>query len=309
MRAISRTSLVALSLLAFAVPANAAPASDTFERELTVPDAVTLDVRTGSGSIKIRSGSGREASIVGHVKVNKRWFLGNAADAKEILQAIQENPPVELDDGRLRVGYFKDRGLERRVSVSYEIVVPADTVVIASTGSGSVAVNDIAASVEAESGSGRLRLDNIGGAVSAETGSGSIRAEQVAGGFRGSSGSGSIFLSQVAPGDVQASSGSGSIELQGVAGALKAKSGSGRIRVDGSQEGDWVIDTGSGSVRVTLPADAAFSIDAESNSGSISVDHPLMVEGKISKKHIRGAVRGGGPLLKVDTGSGSIKVN
>ena len=59
---------------------------------------------------------------------------------------------------------------------------------------------------------------------------------------------------------------------------------------------------------VRLPGDAAFALDAESRSGGITVDHPLTVQGKISKRHIRGEVRGGGPLLRIDTGSGSIRV-
>ena len=74
-------------------------------------------------------------------------------------------------------------------------------------------------------------------------------------------------------------------------------------------EGDWDLETGSGSIRVTLPEDAAFDIDAESNSGGIDIDHPVTVQGRISKRHITGNVRGGGPLLKIDTGSGGVSVN
>ena len=154
-----------------------------------------------------------------------------------------------------------------------------------------------------------MRLENITGSTKAHTGSGSIRAEGVAGTFNGESGSGSIYLEQTAPGDVVVSTGSGSSNLKGITGSVRASSGSGRITVDGRQEGDWKLDTGSGSVRVSLPEDAAFELDAESNSGGIDIDHPLTVEGRISKRHITGTVRGGGPLLRIDTGSGRIRVN
>jgi DUF4097 and DUF4098 domain-containing protein YvlB len=107
---------------------------------------------------------------------------------------------------------------------------------------------------------------------------------------------------------VKVTTGSGSIELVGIAGALKAGTGSGKITVDGRQDGDWKLGTGSGSISVRLPGDAAFILDAESRSGGITIDHPLMVEGKISNRHIRGEVRGGGPLLKIDTGSGRVLV-
>jgi DUF4097 and DUF4098 domain-containing protein YvlB len=240
--------------------------------------------------------------------VQRSSFWRRVSNAEEIIQQVIDNPPIEVSDGLVRVGRFEDRSLGKRVSISYKIVVPADSEVLASTGSGSISVNDIAARVDVGSGSGRLKLANIGGSVEASAGSGSIRAEKVAGGFNASTGSGSIYLSQTAPGDVSVSTGSGSTELTGIAGSLKAKAGSGRITVDGRQEGDWRIDSGSGSIRVSLPGDAAFVLDAESNSGGIVVDHPVTIQGKASKKHIRGDVRGGGPLLKIDTGSGGIRV-
>lgn len=297
--------IIALSLLV--LPALALAADGTFEERLSVPAGTMLEVGTGSGSIDITSGPGRDVVVIGKVRVNRESFW-NRGDADEILQQVLDNPPVELSGERLIVGHFKDRGIGRRVSVSYEIVVPADTSVDAKAGSGSVSVRDIAAPVVVGSGSGRLKVENIGGPVKAKAGSGSIRAEGVAGEFKGSTGSGGIFMSQTSPGDVKASSGSGSIELVGVVGALKANAGSGRIEVDGRQEGDWTIGSGSGSITVRLPDDAAFNLDAESNSGGITLEHPLMVQGKISKRHIRGEVRGGGPLLRVDTGSGGITI-
>jgi hypothetical protein len=307
MKATSKLQILILSLLL--LPALAAAAdNNTFEETLTVPEGTMLEVDTGSGSIEISAGPGREVTVIGKVKVNRKSFWRRAVDKEEILAYLLENPPVELEGDRLSVGRIKDRDIRKRVSISYVIVVPADTNVEADTGSGSISVADVAAPVEVSAGSGSLTLDNIGGPVHATSGSGRIRAEQVAGEFRGKTGSGSIYLSQAAPGNVTVSTGSGSIELTGVNGAMAARAGSGSITVDGYQQGDWDLDTGSGSITVRLPGDAAFALDAESRSGGITVDHPLTVQGKISKRHIRGEVRGGGPLLRIDTGSGSIRV-
>ena len=307
MKATSKLQILILSLLL--LPALAAAAeNDTFEETLTVPEGTMLEVDTGSGSIEVSAGPGRDVTVIGKIKVNRKSFWRRAVDKEEILAYVVENPPVELEGDRLTVGHIKDRSIRKRVSISYVIVVPADTSVDADTGSGSISVTDIAAPVEVSAGSGRLTLQNIGGPVRAKSGSGSIRAEQVAGEFRGKTGSGSISLSQTAPGDVTVSTGSGSTELTGIDGALRASAGSGSIKVEGRQQGDWDLGTGSGSITVRLPDDAAFVLDAESRSGGITVDHPLMVQGKISKRHIRGEVRGGGPLLKADTGSGRIRV-
>lgn len=300
-------------LLALLVPmlySTEALAADTFEETLTAPGAITLDVSTGSGSIDVTSGPGREISVIGKVKIQKKgWLFRRApADADEIIQAVLDNPPVELDGDVLVIGKFEDRSLRRVVSISYEIVVPADTTVVANSGSGSISIIDIAAPTRAGTGSGSLKLENIGGEVLAKTGSGRIVADGIAGAFEGRTGSGGIRLTQVAPGDVTVSTGSGGIKLDGIVGALSASAGSGGIKVQGHQEGDWKLNSGSGSITVRLPADANFDLEAESRSGGVRLAEHFSVDGKVSKKRVDGAVNGGGPELRVDTGSGSISI-
>ena len=307
-KTITRMLLVSVLLIPGFAIADFFGKAGSFEERLMLDGPVVLSVDTGSGSIDVRAGSGAEAIIKGEVRVRKRKFFGKAADATEILAQVEANPPIELDDDRLNVGHFEDRSLAKRVSISYEIVVPADTEVIADTGSGSITIINIAAPVNADTGSGSIKLENVGGPVRADTGSGSIHADGVAGAFHADTGSGSVYLMQTAPGDVTVDTGSGSSELLGVVGSLDADSGSGRIVVQGRQEGRWRLDTGSGSIRIDLPDDAAFDLNAESRSGGITIEHPLTMEGKISKKHVEGEVRGGGHLLEIDTGSGSIRV-
>lgn len=298
-----------LLLVILALPGLAMAADGTFEETVALGGQILLDVDTGSGSIEVSAGSGGEALIIGRINVNKRGFFGKPANADEIVEQVIDSPPISLSDGRLRVGYFEDRSLGKKVSISYEIVVPADTEVVADTGSGSVQVVDIAAPVNADTGSGSIELRNIGGPVKADTGSGSIRADGVAGEFHADTGSGSVYLLQTAPGDVHVDTGSGSAELHGVAGAVNVDTGSGRISVEGRQEGGrWKLDAGSGSIYVKLPDDAAFTLDARTRTGSIDVDHPVEITGTASEKRLRGNVRGGGPALDIDAGSGSIRV-
>ena len=307
-KTLSRTLVLSVLLLPAIAIADFFGETGAFEERLTLDGPVVLSVDTGSGSIEVSSGPGSEAIIKAEVRVRKRMFWGRSANAEETLNRVLENPPIVLDGRRLQVGHFQDRSLAKRVSVSYEIVVPADTEVIADTGSGSITIRNIAAPVNADTGSGSVTLENIDGPVKADTGSGSIHADGVGGAFHADTGSGSVYLMQTAPGDVFVDTGSGSSELLGVVGALHVDTGSGRIVIQGRQEGRWRLDTGSGSVRIDLPDDAAFDLDAKSNSGGITIDHPVTVRGKVSKKHLKGAVRGGGHLLEIDTGSGSIRV-
>lgn len=300
-------------LLCLAWSNAALAASGSFERTVDVDAPIVLDVTTGSGYINISAGKTHQVEIKARVKISSRSFLGifkrSSEDSLAMLAEVEANPPIELVNGVLKVGHFSDSKLRKNVSVSYDIIVPASTEVVSHTGSGSQEISDVAGPVDARAGSGRVRLNNIGDSVIARSGSGSITANEIAGAFDAKAGSGSIRLTQVAPGDVKVRTGSGSSVLDGVVGGLQVWAGSGRVEVSGRQEGNWSIDTGSGSVKIRLPEDAAFELDAHTGSGGIRIEHPLTVQGTISKKHIQGDVRGGGNRLAVETGSGSIRID
>jgi len=292
--------------------ASASGATGSFQQTLSVDGPLVLDVSTGSGSIEIISGGSQRVEVKGHIKVGAGSFLGlftrSSDERQELVDRLENEPPISLVDGRLEVGHLKGSAFERNVSISYEIVVPAGTEVLSHTGSGSMTISGVAGPVEAKTGSGRITLTDIGASVNVRSGSGTIQADNIAGAFEAHTGSGNVRLTQVAPGDVVVTVGSGGANLHGVVGALRVKAGSGRVEIDGRQEGAWNVDTGSGSVRIRLPGDAAFELDAHTGSGGITVDHPLTIQGKVSKRRMRGDVRGGGDLLTVETGSGGIRI-
>jgi DUF4097 and DUF4098 domain-containing protein YvlB len=61
-------------------------------------------------------------------------------------------------------------------------------------------------------------------------------------------------------------------------------------------------------VHLRFPADARFDLDAHTSSGSVTVDHPVTVQGSLGRKEVRGSVRGGGVPVEVETGSGNIEI-
>jgi len=319
MRALQSLMSVAVLLVLGSLPAIAAEGS--FDRTLSVTGPVRLDVSTGSGSIQVRTGSGNQVHVTGHIK-STDWF-GNAEDR---VKQIEANPPIQQSGNDIRIGHIEDREMMHNISISYELVIPADTELRShtgsgsqtiagvhgatevSSGSGSLHVSDIGSRLRAETGSGDIDLDRIQGAVRVRAGSGSIRATAVAGGFDAETGSGRISLEQSAPGSVRVDTGSGGMELRGVKGSLDARAGSGGIQVEGEPTGPWTVHTGSGTVRLQLASSASFDLDARTSSGSLSVDQPVTVQGSLAKKHIQGKVRGGGVPVDVETGSGNIEI-
>lgn len=297
-------SLVILLAVALGPRAANAQATGSFTRSLSAEGLKELDVTTGSGSIEIQGGSGTEIVVMGYIQVRRT----RGQDPEAIVREIEADPPIEFDGSKLSIGHRDRWGYRAHVSISYEIQVPAGTEVASDTGSGAQIITGMATDLKVRTGSGHIELKDIAGTVIAETGSGAIRAQRIAGAFSASTGSGSITLAQTAAGDVDVSTGSGRIELNGIVGGLEASTGSGRINVAGRQSARWDLQSGSGTVAITLPADAAFDLDAHASSGRLSISHPVTVQGTLGRNQLRGTVRGGGPLLRVSTGSGDIRI-
>jgi len=317
-------ALLALMLAASiaAVPASAREEGH-FDRTLTVNGPLDLDVQTGSGSIKVRKGEPGKVEIHGTIRAGTGWHIG---DVEARIHAIESNPPIEQNGNTIRVGHIEDHDLLQNISISYELIVPAETKLRSSSGSGDQTLDGVRGTVDATSGSGSLHLSNIGGETHARTGSGeiglnsigsgahasagsgSIHAIGIAGAFNASSGSGDVRLEQTAAGDVEISTGSGSVDAKGVKGALRATTGSGRIVAQGDPTGDWRIRSGSGSVTAELPQQAAFDLRARTSSGKIESTHEISVQGSISPRELQGKVHGGGVLVDLSTSSGSIKI-
>jgi Putative adhesin len=298
-----RTSFLISFALGVAVTAFAA--DNSFERTLSVNGPVTLRVTTGSGYIHVFPSSDKQVHIVGHVKAPNSWFGGDASDT---ISQIVSNPPIEQAGNIIRVGSRQSEGFLRRVSIDYDIKTPGDTILTAQTGSGDVQIADISGTVKIETGSGNIRADRLGSGSKLETGSGTIQANGLAGASVLQTGSGEIHGQFSAPGDVTAGTGSGSVQLKNVQGGLKVETGSGSLDITGQPTSPWKLETGSGDITLGI-GNARFTLDAETGSGSIKSDLPLTMQGSMDKHHVTGTVNGGGPTLKVETGSGDIRIH
>jgi Putative adhesin len=283
-RASFAVSAIALSLLL--LPAHAFSAEGVFDKTLTVHGPVTLNISTGSGYIHLSPGSDNQVHIIGRVKASHGSF--SMSSPEERVKEVVDHPPIEQVGNIIRVGK-NDHGV-KNVSIDYEVTAPRDT------------------ELSANSGSGDLRIESVGRNAKLSTGSGSITARELRGNLSLETGSGDIQAQQIEPGDVKADTGSGSLHLNGIQGSLRAQTGSGDIEIAGKPTGDWKIGTGSGSVNLNTGS-ASYTLDASTGSGSVKSDVPLTVEGSLERHHVTGKVNGGGPLVRVETGSGSIHIH
>jgi DUF4097 and DUF4098 domain-containing protein YvlB len=271
------TAAVALATSAVAARGSEA----TFERDLAVNGRVELTVSTGSGTIHLTEGSGGRVHVVGHVKSN--W-----GENDDKVKEIAEHPPVEQTGNIVQIGARHEN--LHNISIDYEIEAPANAFLNAATGSGSVID------------------DGVGAEAKLSTGSGGIHATGLQGGFSVDTGSGNIYAEQTGDGDVKAETGSGSIELRNLHGAVKAQTGSGSIKAGGTPSGPWRLATGSGSVEL-WSGNAGMTLDASTGSGSIHCDREIAGQVSLEKHHLSGKIAGGGPTVRIETGSGSIQIH
>jgi len=131
-------------------------------------------------------------------------------------------------------------------------------------------------------------------------------------------------------GEMVLRSGDGSQEVNGVDGKLRALTGDGHIRADGRfdelelKTGDgrvdaraaagsalatsWRLETGDGTVTLEVPESLSADVDLHTGDGHIDLDMPITTSGKIRQNEVHGKLNGGGNLLLIHTGDGSIRL-
>jgi Putative adhesin len=301
-RRAAATILVAMTMY---LPAAMA-AEKSFDRTLQVNGPVTLHVATGSGYIHVAPGSENQVRIVGHVKSRDSFWGGSSEDA---VGRVATNPPIDQAGNIIRVGEDHGNDWSHHVSIDYEITTPANTMLVAESGSGDLQLSNLNGTVKAHTGSGSIRADKLGSGSRLETGSGTIEANNLTGATTLQTGSGEIRAQFSSAGDVVAGTGSGDIKLENVQGVVKAETGSGTLEISGQPTAPWKLETGSGDISLRL-GNAHFTLDAETGSGSVKSDPPLTMttHGSTDKHHVSGTVNGGGPTIKAQTGSGDIHI-
>ena len=284
----ARTAAVVTAAGMLLAPAFALAAEANFDRTLNVNGSVSVDVSTGSGYIHISPGSDNQVHIVGHVKAGHGgWFSGGSPE--ERVRQVADHPPIEQTGNSIRIGKQQHDFLQN-ISIDYDITMPRSTQLEASSGSGNLRIEGITGGVKANTGSGDIETSSIGGYVQLETGSGNIHSD--------------LASSR----DVKAQTGSGDIQLRNVQGMLKAGTGSGNIEVSGQPSSPWKLETGSGNVTMTTGG-AHFSLDASTGSGSVHSDPPMTTHGSLERHHVTGDINGGGPTVRVETGSGDVRIH
>lgn len=320
MRLVVTAGLLIASTLA---PSLAFAQRFAFERTLQTSARTKLDVTTVRGKIEVVAGTPGRVVVNGDATVRVGWDV--PSNAVDLARQVAASPPIDSVGDTVTLAIPADRTVQRAVTVSYRVQVPPETEVLISSESGETSVRGLAGPVDVRTQSATIALQGLSGVTRASTGSGAVSAEGMTGELRVTTTSssftgtglassllvrtqsGEVAAVLTATGDVDVETGSSAIRLRGVRGGLTARTQSGRVTVQGSPLRPWIANTGSSSVSLDIEPEVGFSLDASSRSGSVVVEGGA-VQGATTKRAARGSVNGGGALVKITTGSGSIRV-
>jgi DUF4097 and DUF4098 domain-containing protein YvlB len=145
--------------------------------------------------------------------------------------------------------------------------------------------------------------------------------------LKAETGDGNIDMRNVR-GDLTLHTGDGNIDVNGTDGSLRAETGDGRVRVSGrfdvldlrtgdggidakASEGskldaNWRLNTGDGNLTLRLPGTIAAMSSCKLTTGAlISICRSQLGR---QKREVHGQINGGGKLLSLRTGDGSIRL-
>jgi DUF4097 and DUF4098 domain-containing protein YvlB len=188
------------------------------------------------------------------------------------------------------------------------------------TAGGEIFVHQVKGPVQASTGGGNIRIEHAASTVMARTAGGLIQVQEAEGPVTAESSGGAIQVSST--NGVRCESTGGAIRLRNMAGPVRAFANSGSIMAelgagrDSSGKGlaDSILSTNAGDITVLIPSNLALTVEATNESGGsgrINSDFAeLRPRGSRSSDFgpvvAKGALNGGGPLLRINVTGGTI---
>jgi DUF4097 and DUF4098 domain-containing protein YvlB len=251
--------------------------TETFQ----TPGEVRLDVRLGSGEIRLETADTAETTVT------LEPLRDNEASATAVAEAR-----VELRGQEVVVDVRDRRRGFRGADVLVEIHCPNGAGVRGKSGSADLEGHGRFGSVEIESGSGDVQFGEVSGDAEINAASGDVQLASVGGDARINTASGDVQVASIA-GDAKVNSASGDVQIREVGGTLEVNSASGDVQVreagssvsvntaSGDQtvgsvsQGKVNLKSASGDLKIGIREGSTLWVDARSRSGEVRSELPV----------------------------------
>ena len=233
------------------------------------------------GDVTISSADQNDVEIHVTREVTRAGFSDAATILKNehvVLEQTGNKIPITSQDPR--PGLF---GFGVNLDAHYEITVPRQFDAHVKTSGGDVKVTGIQGGAVIRTMGGGLNCENIDGDVDGQTMGGDVHSVECDGKLRLKTMGGSIAVESFKGPSVQATTEGGSVSADLLV----------------APESDCKLATSGGNVTVRLPGNAAVTLDAQTEGGSIETDFPLQVAHHFANDSLNGSINGGGPKAAI----------
>ena len=264
---------------------------EEIEESLSFEGVELVKLRNINGSVSINSWEKPEVFVKATKKVK--------ATSEEKAQEYAEEVKIRIGkvDDVLEIVTEHPKGRKpsfiKNVSVQYDVTMPKEANLDASSTNGGMNVTGIIGETEARTTNGSVKIIGCEGKLTVKTTNGRVELEEVSGnvGAKTSNGGISAGLAMI----------DGESEFETTNGSLD-------VRIEKGDSVPLTAHTTNGSIKVHLPSDFVANVEAKTTNGHIRSDLPITVAGKISKTSLQGELNGGGPLMKLKTTNGNINI-
>lgn len=296
-------------------------------------DVVVTVIRGGrdGGKLRLETGPRRGRSSLRVIYPGNRVVYPALGSGTNIRSRMGDDGTFGVDTRTIFTGRdirVSARGSGVEAWADLEIAVPAGTdlkvhvlggEMIAAGVEGTFLLDGTASPVRAkgvkgdltvDTGSGDVEVDSGRGMLSVDTGSGSVMVlNQLGGRLHVDTGSGEVRVADAKADDVLVDTGSGAVTMRDITGrSIKVDTGSGSVLLElAVSPEDVLVDTGSGGVTLGVPADFSARYAVETGSGDIEIDVPHS-SSQHSRDEARGRIGDGRGQVRIDTGSGSVRI-
>jgi DUF4097 and DUF4098 domain-containing protein YvlB len=269
-RLVVAAAVIALLTAACSGTIATTQASDTVDKSLQT-SATQVDVEMFNGTIEVAAGP--EGAVSATVK--RTGAGANEAEALADAQKIAVTLGMEGDKAVLRAVYSPNPSSPDRRGASAMVTVPAGSVLVLRTSNGAIAVTGVTGTVVADTSNAGVTAAGTLEALRVKTSNGKVVVTQ---------GGGLLTLE----------TSNGAIDVGASDAVVDAQTSNGKITFSGSlSAGTTRMRTSNATIDLTLPADAAFSVDAQTSNAKIATDFAV-TGGSASDDRLTGAAGGGG---------------
>lgn len=161
------------------------------------------------------------------------------------------------------------------------------------TSNGSVTVATLSGDLDIGTSNGAVNLSDITGATMVRTSNGKVTGQNLRGAIEASSSNGGITIRLADP-------------MAGKPVRLDTSNGSVDLTMEKVNNNEVLITTSNSSITARMPANLNAQVRASTSHGNVSTDFDL--RGTQDKNRLDGTIGSGGPLLRMNSSNGSIRL-